>query len=198
MRQGDTALEQFDIGKGLLTVTRISADTGLYVPSELTLVGKTLLQLDEIGKVLAPEFKPNEAVRRHVSQILSQRMWKSLSPGKMLGPVIEMKNFLTGLPVRLTKILDAVGNADLEVRVKTPDAERLLVGFQKIANRITTGLVLSALIVGASVLMQVDTPFQIFGYPGLAILCFLLAAGGGLWLVGSILLHDYKDRKRRS
>ena len=45
----------------------------------------------------------------------------------------------------------------LEVRVKTPDAERLLVGFQKIANRITTGLVLSALIVGASVLMQVDT-----------------------------------------
>jgi predicted unusual protein kinase regulating ubiquinone biosynthesis (AarF/ABC1/UbiB family) len=197
MQQGDTSLDKFEVGKGLLAVTRISAHTGLYVPTELTMIGKTLLQLDEVGKVLAPEFNPNEALRRELSSLLSRRMWKSLAPGSLIAPLLEMKTFLTGLPGRLTKILDALGNAELEMSVKTPDAERLLVGFQKIANRITTGLILAALIVGASLLMQVQSPFRIFGYPGLAIVSFLLAAGGGLWLIGSILLQDFKDRKQR-
>ena len=51
-------------------------------------------------------------------------------------------------------------------------------GFQKVANRITVGLILAALIVGAALLMRVETTFRILGYPGLAILCFLAAAGG--------------------
>jgi CHASE2 domain-containing sensor protein len=49
------------------------------------------------------------------------------------------------------------------------------------ANRITTGIVLAALITGASLLMQIQTTFRIFGYPGLAIVCFLAAAAGGFW-----------------
>jgi hypothetical protein len=49
-------------------------------------------------------------------------------------------------------------------------------GVHKIANRITLGLVLAALIVGAAMLMTVPTDFRILGYPGLAII-FFLAAG---------------------
>src|SRR5262249_34835150 len=41
------------------------------------------------------------------------------------------------------------------------------------------GLVLAALIVGAALLMRVPTNFQLFGYPGLAMICFLAAAAGG-------------------
>ena len=40
--------------------------------------------------------------------------------------------------------------------------------------------------IGAALLMRVPTSFQIFGYPGLAIICFLAAAGGGLWLVKAV------------
>ena len=39
-------------------------------------------------------------------------------------------------------------------------------------------------------LMQVETSFRILGYPGLAIIFFLLAAGGGIALMLSILLKD--------
>jgi hypothetical protein len=48
---------------------------------------------------------------------------------------------------------------------------------------------------GAALLMRVDTPFRIFGYPGLAILCFLAAAAGGFWLVISIFVQDHRARK---
>ncbi|MEO6872260.1 MAG: hypothetical protein ABI233_08595 [Chthoniobacterales bacterium] len=57
------------------------------------------------------------------------------------------------------------------------------------------GLVLAALIVGAAMLMRVDTSFHIWGYPGLAILLFLAAAGGGIALVVNILFYDKTSRK---
>jgi predicted unusual protein kinase regulating ubiquinone biosynthesis (AarF/ABC1/UbiB family) len=194
--QRNTTLQQLDIGKALLQVGKISAETGLFVPTELTLLGKTLLQLDQVGRTLAPNFNPNAAVKRNVSEILSQRMWKNFSPAKILGSALELKDFFAGLPGRLTKILDAIANAELEVRVKTPDTDQLMNAFQKIANRIATALILASLIVGASLLMQVHTKFQIFGYPGIAMVCFLIAGFGGLWLVLSIVIKDYKDKKR--
>jgi hypothetical protein len=123
-------------------------------------------------------------------------MWKDASPARILGTVLQVKDFVTGLPPRLNKILDTVANAELEVKVKTPDAEQLMTGFQKLANRITTGLILAALIIGASLLMQVNTSFQLFGYPGIAMICFLAAATGGFWLVISIVVKDYKDKQK--
>lgn len=70
-------------------------------------------------------------------------------------------------------------------------------GLQKVANRITIGLVLASLIVGAAMLMRVETTFRILGYPGLAMLFFLFAAGGGGWLAVSILSHDRARRPKR-
>ena len=79
---------------------------------------------------------------------------------------------------------------------REPVAKVMLDGMQKIANRITAGLVLAALIVGASLLMRVQTRFQLFGYPGLAILCFIAAASGAFWLVINIFVQDYKSEKK--
>jgi ubiquinone biosynthesis protein len=194
--QKDAPLGERDVGKALLEVSKIAADTRLLVPSELTLLGKTLLQLDQVGKTLAPNFNPNASVRRSVTELLSQRMWKQASPSKMLGTMLELKDFLGGLPSRLTKILDTLANAEMELKIKTPDTEQLMDGFQKVANRITTGLILASLIVGASLLMQVNTTFRIMGYPGFAMVCFLFAAAGGAWLVLSIIFKDHKDKRR--
>ena len=55
---------------------------------------------------------------------------------------------------------------------------------------------LASLVVGASLLMRVATPFTLFGYPGLAIICFVAAAAGGFWLVLNIFIQDYKDKKK--
>jgi hypothetical protein len=44
--------------------------------------------------------------------------------------------------------------------------------------------------------MQVQTTFTVFGYPGLAMLCFIAAAAVGFYLVFSILIQDFRDKKR--
>lgn len=195
-KRQDQGLQQIDVGKALLAVTRSATDNGIFVPSELTLLGKTLLQLDEVGRILDPTFDPNASIRRHVSELMSQRMRKDATQGSVLSSLLEAKEFVVGLPSRLNRILDAISEHEFEVKVKAVDAKLVMEGFQKIANRITTGIVLAALIMGAALLMQVQTRFRIFGYPGLAMLCFLAAAAGGFWLVVSIVLQDKNGRKK--
>lgn len=196
IQQRDQQLSQLNVGKTLLDVSQTAAREGLYVPSELTLLGKTLLQLDQIGKILNPTFDPNDAIRRNAAEIMTQRMRKQATQGSLLNSVLELRDFLTGLPMRLNRIMDAVGNSELEVKVRAVDAGLVMEGLQKIANRIAAGIILAALIVGASLLMHVNTRFQLFGYPGLAILCFLAATAGGFWLVMGIFIQDHKDKKK--
>jgi ubiquinone biosynthesis protein len=194
--QKDTRLKQMDVGKAVLALTRSAGENGLYVPTELTMLGKTLLQLDEIGKTLDPEFDPNAAVRKNVATLLNQRMWKSISPTNLAASILDIKEFVGTLPNRLSRILDSIANAELEVKVKAVDVSLLMTAFHKIANRITSGLILAALIIGASLLMQVKTEFTIFGYPGLAMIFFMAAAAGGFHLLISIFLHDHRDEKK--
>ena len=44
-------------------------------------------------------------------------------------------------------------------------------------------------------MMRVPTSFTIFGYPGLAVLGYLLASASGFYLVLSTILRDRKDQE---
>jgi predicted unusual protein kinase regulating ubiquinone biosynthesis (AarF/ABC1/UbiB family) len=193
----DQGLQKMSVGKTLLAVTQTAAKAGLFVPSDLALLGKTLLQLDEVGRILDPEFDPNAAIRRNITTIASQHLNKDATKGRILNWLLEMKDFVAGLPSKLNKIMDAPANHELEVKVKAVDANLIMEGFQKIANRITTGIILAALIVGASLLMRVETSFHLMGYPALAIMCFLGAATGAIWLLISIFVNDQKRKTNR-
>jgi ubiquinone biosynthesis protein len=186
---------QIQVGRIVLMLARMSGERGIRVPPEFTMLGKTLLNLDQIGRTLDPDFDPNAAIRRHAAELTRMRMRKSISPGNVFATLIEMKDFLEHLPRRVNRILDNVANNTFEVKVDAIDEKTLMEGFQKVANRITVGLILAALIVGAALLMRVETTFRILGYPGLAIICFVAAAGGGVWLVMEIVMADRKSLK---
>lgn len=191
------SLDQLNVGKSLLDMSKTAIDNNLFVPSELTLLGKTLLQLDEIGKIIDPAFDPYDAVRRNVAALLAQRFKKHTSQRTVINSLIDFKNLFTHLPSRLNRILDAIANDELEIKIKTVDTQMLVEGFQKVANRITAGVILASLILGASLLMRIQTHFTIFGYPGLAMLCFLAAAAGGVWLLFTIFFQDEKIKKKK-
>ncbi len=189
-------LQQMNVGQSLLDVSRHARDNGLFVPSELTLLGKTLLQLDEVGRILDPRFDPNASIRRNVGEMMSVRLRRSLSQGNVFSSLLELKDFTSHLPGRLNRIMDTITNSELEVKVRAVDARMVVDGIEKVANRITSGLLLAALIIGAALLARVPTAFQLFGYPGLAMLFFLAATAGSLWLLLTIFAHDHKKRRK--
>jgi ubiquinone biosynthesis protein len=191
---GGTGLASLAVGKVFLDIVRASMDAGVRLPPETAMLGKALYNLEGIGRALAPEFDPTDSIRRNSARLLRQRMVKTLSPGSVMSSALELRDFADRLPSRLNRILDAAANNRLGLRLETGlDAPRIMVGFQRVANRITMGLVLAALIMGAAMLMRVETSFRILGYPGFAILLFLLAAGAGIALVFSIVRHDRRD-----
>jgi hypothetical protein len=124
-------------------------------------------------------------------------MSRDTSQGTVVNTLLELKDFTVNLPARLNRIMDAVANAELEVKVKATDAKMVVDGIEKVANRIAHGLLLAALIIGAALMMRIDTRWHLFGYPGFAMLIFLLAATGTLLLIYNIHSQDRKSRKNR-
>lgn len=189
-RNQRATLQQISVGKVMMEMNKIAADSGIRAPAELATLGKTLLNLDEVGSNLNPEFDPNESVRRNATSMLQSRVVKSLTPGSVYAGILEAKEIVQHLPGQISKILTNVANNEFEVKVDAIDEARLMTGFQKVANRITVGLILAALIVGAALLMRVETQWKIIGYPGLAMVFFMLAAAGGVALVIQVLFYD--------
>src|SRR5687768_355920 len=183
-------------GRAVLMMLKVAGEHRIRLPVELAMIGKTLLNLDEIGHVLAPHFDPNAAIRRHATEITQQQMNRDLSAASLFSAAVEAKNFVQRLPSRVNRILDRLADNEFRIHVDAIDETRLMEGMQKVANRIALGLILAALIVGAALMMDVPTSFQLFGYPGIAILLFLGAAAGGAALVVAILASDIRSKRR--
>lgn len=193
---GESSLSRLNSGQVVLEITKISADCWFRLPGEFTMVAKTLLNLDRVVFTLDPGFEPTAIIRQRAMEILQRNLMQSIAPNNLIGGVVEIKEFVEKLPGRVNKILDTIGNNEFKVDVNAIDERIVLEGLQKVANRISLGLILAALIVGASMLMRVDTPFRILGYPGFAMIFFLLAAIAGVALVVTIVLTDVKARKK--
>jgi predicted unusual protein kinase regulating ubiquinone biosynthesis (AarF/ABC1/UbiB family) len=189
-RYQGVALKEINVGRVMLEVMRTGGQHGLKMSPNMALLGKTLLNLDEIGRVLDPEFDVNASMRSNATSLMQRRMWKGTTAATLWSSVLEVREFAERLPGRVNRILDALACNDLRLKVEVIDHGEIIEGLQKVANRIALGLVLAALIVGAAMLMQVRTNFTILGYPGLAMLLFMAAAGGGLWMAWIILARD--------
>jgi len=192
----EMSFQQPQVGRAVLMLLKTAGDNRIRLPVELAMIGKTLLSLDQIAHVLAPHFDPNAAIRRHAADITQGQITREASLSSLFSTAVELKNFVQHLPGRVNRILDRVADNELQVRVDAIDETRLMEGMQKVANRIALGLVLAALIVGAALMMDVPTSFQLFGYPGVAIMLFLAAAAGGGALAVTILANDIRAKRK--
>jgi ubiquinone biosynthesis protein len=194
MDHQDAALADIRAGAVLIDVVRITADAGLRPPRELTMLARALASLDEVTRTLDPHFDPNDAIRRHASDILRRHLTGAASQGNLFTSVLEAKEFVERLPRRVNRVMDALAEGELKLNVRGIDEKAIVAGVTTLANRLTTGLVIAALIVGAAMLMRVPTKTTLFGYPALAIVCFVMAAAFGVILLGAIWFGDKKRR----
>lgn len=188
----DANVRDMEIGRLVLEVTRISGECGMRMPAAMMVVGKMLVNLDEVGRELAPKFDPNQSIRKHSMDMMRRKVLRMIEPQQIFSTVVETKKFIERLPGRLDHLLNAAGDNRLRLRIDAIDEDRLIEGFQKIANRITVGLVLGSLILGAAILMNIETEstWTILGYPGLAMICFSFAAIIGFILVLDVMFSD--------
>ena len=181
---------EIQVGKVVLDLVGYASSAGVKAPPELALLGKTLLNLDLVVRSLDPELDPNASIQRHLGEMVRGRLLNSARPGRLLSTLAESKELFEQMPSRINRILEHLAENRLKVDVDAIDENELLRGLQKIANRIAMGIILAALVVGAALMMRVPTTFTLFGYPGIAMTFFLLAAAGAVAMVWSIVTSD--------
>jgi predicted unusual protein kinase regulating ubiquinone biosynthesis (AarF/ABC1/UbiB family) len=180
-------------GAVLVELSRLSGVHGLRPPPEMAMVGKALLNLDQVTTHLDPTFAPAEAIHENVSQIMGSGL--KVSPAGIMAAAIDAKEFTASFPGRANKIMENIAEGRFSVRVDALDEARFLHVLQRLANRLTMGIVLAALVVGAALMMQVPTDTTVLGYPAIAMVFFLLAALGGAALVVSIVRTDRRTTR---
>ena len=185
---------QLQAGTVLMELARLSGQHGLRPPAEMTLVAKALLNLDQTTQHLDPAFSPVDAIQDNIATIIEAGLKPSLA--QVFVQTLEGKEFVERLPRRANRIMESLSQGELELRVRAFDEHRVLSVVGQVANRVSTALVLAAMILASAVLMFVDAGPRLMGYPALAMVVFLVALGGGLWLVLGILWHDLPLRRR--
>jgi predicted unusual protein kinase regulating ubiquinone biosynthesis (AarF/ABC1/UbiB family) len=191
-RYATASVEQLDAGRLVLDLTRACAAAGLKPPPEMSMVGKALLNLDMVARILDPDVAPVSIVQDRALELVRGSATPSLSG--MLNAAMEARDFAEHLPGRVNRAMDALSSGKFELRVDAFDETAFLRGLHRMANRIAIGLVLASLIIGAALLSRVKTDVTIGGYPAIAFVLFLLAALGGAWLCLTIALSDRKLR----
>jgi ubiquinone biosynthesis protein len=188
-KHANQTVEETPAGIVLYEMIAIAFREGLKLPAELTLLAKALFNLDAVTRALDPNFNPSQSIRDYTAEIANQRAQRDMSPRRLFQMASETSDLMRALPHRLDVFTQKLVSNDLAVRVDTPQLGSLLLGLEKVANRIFTGLVLGGLLVASGLLLQYQRRLGTIG--------FIIAAAIGLWMVLTILVQDRRSRKRK-
>lgn len=181
-------------GRTMLDVVSIATNCGLRTPPELSLLAKTLLNLDAVCQALAPGLDVKKVMEGHLQEVMKGRLKKSLSSANLATEAIEIQELLRDAPRRLSDSLALIAENKVQIRLVGLEESRLIENVQKVANRISTGLIIASLILSSALLMRVETDARLFGYPAIALVLFGLAVAMGLGIVFSSLRRDRNAR----
>lgn len=192
----DTDIHQINTGQLLFHLIAVASNNELKIPAELAILAKTLLQLDGITRRLDPDFDPQAVMRSYTERLVTDKLKQKFSPRNFYPALMDLNQFVVDLPHRAREIVDLTAAGRLTFGVKMTQAEQLLAGMHKIANRITLGVVIAALLLSSSLIMRAPARTQLFGYPALAVVGYVIAVVAAVFLIVSTVVRDRRDEER--
>jgi ubiquinone biosynthesis protein len=182
-------LEQFNLEQWLNELLWLMRTHHLRLPAELVMVGKALTLMEGIGRRLDPGFVIVEQARPYARKLLRRR----LSPlgrredlPEWLETARESGRLLQAAPGDLRAILAKVREGQLKIQFEHRGLERMVTDLDKASNRLAIGLIIAALILGSSWVIQAQGGPLLWGVPAISLLGFALAlilALGLLWAI---------------
>ncbi|MGV6492235.1 ABC1 kinase family protein [Stenotrophomonas rhizophila] len=183
-------------GRVVLDLVRIATASGLRTPPELSLLGKALLNLETVCRLLSPDLDTRRIVEKQLQHVMRARLKKSLSAANLASEAMEMQQLLREGPRKMSDILALLAENRLQMKVTGLEESRLMENLQKIANRVSAGIVTAALILAAAMMMKVETGWHLFGYPAIAFMLMFIGVFLGLGIVLSALIFDRRARSK--
>ncbi len=181
-RYHDVGLAQIEVGHAIVQIQQLALRCGVQLPIPFALIGKTLSQVDHIARALDPMIDPLATIREETVPLMGEQLESMLTPSALMSLVAPRALSLLELPDRAERLMSGIERGSTSISI-TPQLDDAVAEMRTITNRLAAAIVIAAIIVASSLLMQVDGVGTILGYPALGFLGFLTAAALGLGLI---------------
>ena len=182
-RYYDVPLGQFQVSELVRDLGELSAKHRIRTNRQLGLLGKVLAGIEGVGRQLDPEFNILPLIKPFVGRLMAQK----LSPGEMLTKAAQLAkdyaDLITALPQDLKTVLEKAKSGKLRIEFKHVGLDDLVPELERSSSRLSFAMIIAALVVGSSYIMQADMPPKLFDIPVIGALGYFIAAISGLWLL---------------
>jgi ubiquinone biosynthesis protein len=172
-RYSGHAVHDVPIGAALTEVLDIVRRYKLIFSPDLALLFGVLIMDESITDELDPDFRFDHALRPYVERHIAS----SLSPAALTRRAeqfgIELAEFAGELPGQLHRLLEAIGDGQFEVQLRTSELQPLVRRIERLANRVAISILAAAAIDALSELAAHNNPRRGWRRP-------MLAAGIGV------------------
>ena len=183
----DILLQDLKVGKLLIDFVEILTEYQIKFPPNLLLLSRALFVMEGLGKQLDPDFNMVEQIKPFAEQIMKDRYSPS-SIAKESAQVLQAYHALgKSLPKDIKEFINRINRNKFKIDVEHRGFERLINDLDKSTNRISFSMVIGSLIIGSSLIMQIDKGPVLFGFPILGLLGYTVAGVLGLGLAIAIL-----------
>lgn len=179
-------LREVVVGRMLMEFIEIITTYHIRFSPDMMLLGKALITMEGMGRELDPEFDMIEHLRPFMEKEVKERV-SPRNIAKDFGSVfMSYLNLTKNLPNDLKEILNRLNRNKFKIDLEHRGLDRLINELDRSINRLSSSLILAALIVGTSLIMQTDRGPHLMGVPLLAFIGFAFAGFIGLWLVVAV------------
>ncbi|MBN1136662.1 MAG: AarF/ABC1/UbiB kinase family protein [Anaerolineae bacterium] len=185
------SLEQLQVGEMLADIFKVAYEHRVYLPGDLTLLGKTILTMEGTARALDPEFVLADAVRPFAERLVRDRLSPLIAGRQALRAVRQAADLAQAFPRRLDDLWDQLEEGELTVGIDVRRLNVLISRLNSMLNRLAFAVVVAALIVGSALILhggkdRWELPILGVGIP-VAQIVFLVAFGAGVWLIISMI-----------
>jgi ubiquinone biosynthesis protein len=180
-------LKDIEVGKMVQEFIDIATTHQIKFQADMMLLAKTLVTIEGMGRELDPEFDMVEHLRPFMEDSIKAR----LSPRNIGAQFAEsLKPYLQlarNLPNDIREVLNRINRNKFKIDLEHRGLDRFITELDKSINRLSFSLIISALIVGSSIVMQIDRGPKLMDFPVFAFLGYSIAGFiGFMWLIAII------------
>lgn len=179
-------LKDIRLGELLVAVTAIMRAHSIVMPSDLTLLFKTLITLEGLGLKLDPDFHMTDQVEPFLKRVIRQRYRPSTLLKRGRRGLHDVLSLMSGLPRDAARLLKEARRGRLKIDLDVKRLDHFGYQIDRSTNRLTIGILTAALIIGSSIVMTVQGGPTLFGLPLFGLLGFMIAFFNSIWIVFSI------------
>ncbi|WP_419470329.1 ABC1 kinase family protein [Candidatus Kuenenia sp.] len=186
-RYYDIPLKQIEVPAMLHQILDLMTRHKLKIPPQFHLLFKTFATIDGVARQLDPEFNSILHTKPFVEKLVLERY----DPRRIYKDIemysSELIDILKYLPKDAFEILRKIKKGTLKIEFEHQGLSKFISEMDKSSNRISFSLVISALIIGSSLIIMADKGPLVYGFPALGILGFVFAGILGMGLAVGIL-----------